>query len=157
MAIRQMTIRRTPASKRYIIPVYEGRRRFGTMSELEQNLFSWLEEWLGEANGNAKIGAAKTLDDSKRHANDFSIAIEERSPGAAGSGLRIVDNFVRKDVADMALSHQRANELAAQEFVGNLCRISPRRLGAFTYRLFPITRQYRPDARSVAEGDSRLP
>src|SRR5260370_10678758 len=152
MAIRQMTIRRTPASKRYIIPVYEGRGGFGTMYELEQNLFSWLEEWLGEANGNAKIGAAKTLDDSKRHANDFSIAIEERSPGAAGSGLRIVDNFVRKDVADMALSHQRADELAAQEFVGYLCRVSPSRLGDFTYRIFPSTREYAADARSEAEG-----
>src|SRR5258708_26272992 len=153
MAIRQMTIRRTPASKRYIIPVYDGRRRFGTMSELEQTLLSWLEEWLGEANGNAKIGAAKTLDDSKRHANDFSIAIEERSRGAGGSGLGIVDNFVRKDVADMALSHERADELAAQEFVGNLCRISPSRLGDFTYRIFPSTREYGADARSVAEGE----
>src|SRR5258708_3286054 len=156
MAIRQMTIRRTPPSKRSIIPVYDGRRRFGTMSELEQNLLSWVEEWLGEANGNAKIGAAKTLDDSKRHANDFSIAIEERSAGAAGSGLRIVDNFVRKDVADMTLSDQRADELAAQEFVDDLFRFSAGALGDFAYGIFPGSRENGADSRGVAEREQRL-
>src|SRR5260370_7378605 len=85
------------------------------MSELEQNLLSGLKKWLGETNRNARIGTAKTPDDGKRHANDFSIAIEEWSAGAARSGLRIVDNFVRKDAADMPLSAQRPNEPPAPD------------------------------------------
>src|SRR6266478_1430049 len=156
MAIKQMTIRRTPTSTLCIIPVYDGRWRFGTMSELEQNLLSWLQKWLGETNRNAKIGTAKTPDDGKRHANDFSIAIEERSAGAARSGLRIVDNFVRKDVADMALSDQRANELAAQEFVDDLLRFSAGALGDFAYGIFPGSRENGADARGIAEREQRL-
>src|SRR6266852_96713 len=126
------------------------------MSELEQNLLSWLEKRLREANRNAKIRTAKTPGDGKRHANYLTIAIEERSAGAARSGLRIVDNFVRKDVADMALSDQRANELAAQEFVDDLLRFSAGALGDFAYGIFPGARENGADSRSVAEREQRL-
>src|SRR5260370_220378 len=122
----------------------------------QQNAYSGLERRTREANRTPKLGTAKTPDDGKRHANDFSIAIEERSAGAARSGLRIVDNFVRKDVADMALSDQRANELAAQEFVDDLFRFSAGALGDFTYGIFPGARENGADARAIAEREHRL-
>src|SRR5713226_6397420 len=100
---------------------------------IEQNGPSWLEERLGEANGNTKIRAAKTLDNRECHANHFSIAIDKRSARTTGSGLRIVDNFVRKNVADMALSNQRANEFAAEKFVDNLFRFSAGGFGDFVH------------------------
>src|SRR5258708_33052147 len=96
------------------------------MFELEQIFLSCLEEWLGEADRNAKVGTAKTLYDSERYSNNFSIAIKERTAGTPGSGLRIVDNFGRKNVSDMALSDQRADELPAQEFVDDLYPFSAR-------------------------------
>src|SRR5882724_11624502 len=62
---------------------------------IKQNEPSWLEERLRKADGNAKIGTAKAFHNRERHANYFAIAIDERSARPAGSGLRIVDNFVR--------------------------------------------------------------
>src|SRR4030081_2040239 len=87
---------------------------------IKQNGPSWLEERLGEANRNAKIGTAKTFDDRERHTNHFSIVIDERSARATGSGLRIVDNFVRKHVADVSLSHQGTDEFTAEKLIDNL-------------------------------------
>ena len=112
----------------------------GPRPSINQNGPLWLEERLGETNGNTKIRAAKTSDDRERHSNYFSVAIDERSARPTGSGLRIVDNFVRKNVADMALSNQRANEFTAEKFVDNLFRFSAGALGDFAYSIFPCTR-----------------
>src|SRR5713101_5776189 len=112
-----------------------------------QNRRSWLEERLGKANGNTKIGTAKPFDDRKCHANHFSMAIDERSARAAGSGLRIIDNLVRKNVADMALSNQRADQFAAEEFVDNLFRFSACTFGDFVHGIFTCPRQNGADAR----------
>src|SRR5258708_13917901 len=113
---------------------------------IEQNGPSWLEERLGKANGNTKIRAAKILDDRECHANHFSIAIDQRPTRATGSGLRIVDNFVRKNVADVALSNQGTNEFTAEKPVNNLCRLSPRLLDDFVHRLFSPAPQTGPSA-----------
>src|SRR6267143_4082400 len=123
---------------------------------IKQNGPLWLEERLGETNGNTKIRAAKTSDDRERHSNYFSVAIDERSARPTGSGLRIVDNFVRKNVADMALSNQRADELTAEQLVDNLCRFSARVLDDFVHGIFSRARQNGADAGGVAEREQRL-
>src|SRR6267143_2442559 len=123
---------------------------------INQNGPLWLEERLGETNGNTKIRAAKTSDHRERHSNYFSVAIDERSARPTGSGLRIVDNLVRKNVADMALSNQRADELTAEQFVDNLFRFSACGLGDFVHGIFSRARQNRADAGGVAEREQRL-
>src|SRR5207248_8940852 len=108
---------------------------------IRQNGSSRLEQWLGKTNRNTKIRTAKTFDDRECHANHLPLTIDERSSRAAGSGLRIVDNFVRKNVADMALGNQRANEFAAEEFVDNLSRFSARGLGDVVRGIFTRARE----------------
>src|SRR5260370_4970967 len=98
---------------------------------------SWLEERLGKANRNTKVRPAKTFDYRECHANHFTIAIDERSAGAAGGGLRIVDNLVRKNVADMSLSNQRTDEVTAEEVLDNLFWLSARSPGNFLHGIFP--------------------
>src|SRR2546430_17526806 len=97
---------------------------------------SRLEQWLGKTNRNTKIRTAKTFDDRECHANHLPLTIDERASRAAGSGLRIVDNFVRKNVADMPLCNQRANEFAAEKFLDNLSRVSARGLADVVRRTF---------------------
>src|SRR5260370_8896687 len=111
---------------------------------------------MGEANGNAKIRTANSFDYRISHADHFPIAIDERSAGAAGSGLRIVDNFVRENVADMALCNQRADEFTAEEFVDNLCRLSSRSLSDVVYGIFTGARENGADAGGVAKREERL-
>src|SRR6266849_7684411 len=123
---------------------------------IKQNRRSWLEERLGEANGNTKVRTAKTFDNRECHADHFSIAIDERSPRTAGSGLRVVDNLVRKNVADMALGNQRADEFTTEEFVDNLFRFSSGGLGDFVHRIFTCARENGADAGGVAEREQRL-
>src|SRR5260370_40229276 len=123
---------------------------------IKQHGPSWLEERLGKANRNTKVRTAKTFDHRECHANHFAIAIDERSAGAAGSGLRIVDNLVRKNVADMSLSNQRTDEFTAEKFVDNLFWLSARSLGNVVHGIFPGARENSANAGSIAEGKQRL-
>src|SRR5580693_8836430 len=77
-----------------------------------------------EANGYAEIRTAKAFHHCKGDADDSALAVEERSAGAARGGLRIVDNFVRKDVADMALCNQRTDQLASSELRQDQLRVA---------------------------------
>src|SRR5260370_32525567 len=139
-----------------MIPVETGRSGFGSTLRINQIGPSPLEERLGEANGKTKIRTAKSFDYRISHADHFPIAIDERSAGAAGSGLRIVDNFVRENVADMALCNQRADEFTAEEFVDNLCRLSSRSLCDVVYGIFTASRENGADAGGVANREARL-
>src|SRR5260370_14742484 len=107
---------------------------------------SWLEERLGKANRNTKVRTAKTFDYRECHANYFTIAIDERSARTAGGGLRIVDNLVRKNVTDMALSNKRADEFTAGEMLDNLFRFSARTLGDFGHGILTPAPQNGADA-----------
>src|SRR5258708_3326249 len=111
---------------------------------------------LGEANGYPKIQTAKSFYYRISHADRLPMAIDKRSGGAAGSCLRIVDNFIRKNVADMALCNQRANEFTAEEFVDNLCRFSSRALSDVVYGIFTGARENGADAGGVAKREERL-
>src|SRR5436190_24366229 len=128
----------------------------GPRPSIKQTGPSWLEERLGESNGNTKIRTAKASDDGERHANHFSIAIDERPTRPTGSGLRIVDNFVRKNVADMALSNQRANEFAPKKFVDNLFRLPAGGLGDFVHHVFARARKNGADTCGIAKRKQRL-
>src|SRR5260370_30511761 len=110
---------------------------------------SWLEERRGKANRNTKVRTAKTFDYRECHANHFTIAIDERSAGAAGGGLRIVDNLVRKNVADMSLSNQRTDEFTAEKFVDNLFWLSARSLCHVLSRIFPGARANSANAGTI--------
>src|SRR5260370_17180090 len=119
---------------------------------IKQNGLLWLKERLGEANGHAKIGTAKPFDNRECHANYFALAIDERSARPAGSGLSIVDNFVGKNVADVALSDQGANEFPASEFVQNLFRFSASLFGNIVHGVFPCPRENSANARGITKG-----
>src|SRR5215469_2667606 len=78
-----------------------------------------LEEGDGVADGDAEVRAAKALDDGEGDADDAALAVEQRAAGTAGGGLRIVDDFVGQNIADVALRDKRADELALGEFDEN--------------------------------------
>src|ERR1700733_10586435 len=67
------------------------------------------EQRLGELNRDAKVRSSKTFEHGIGDADYFSLAIEQRTARAAGGGLRVENNFVRKNIADMPLSDQRTN------------------------------------------------
>src|SRR5580693_7562057 len=67
------------------------------------------EQRLGELNRDAKIRSSKTLEHGIGDADHFSLSVEQRTARAAGGGLRVENNFVRKNIADMPLSDQRTN------------------------------------------------
>jgi phosphatidate phosphatase APP1 len=76
------------------------------------------------ADRNAEIRAAETLQNRYCNSDDFSIAIEERSAGAARSGLRIEHNFVWQDVANVPLRDQGMNQIAFGQLVQNLRHVA---------------------------------
>src|ERR1700694_2833811 len=100
-----------------------------------------LEERLSVANRNSKVGTAKTSDNGKGYADHFPLAIDQRPAGTARCGLRIVDNFVGKDVTDMALRHERTDEFPADELVDDFFGITAGGLDDFIHGFFPGTRQ----------------
>ena len=115
-----------------------------------------LEERLSVTNRNTKVRTAKPSDNGKGYADHFPLAIDQRPAGTAGSGLRIVDNFVGKDVADMTLRHERTDEFPADEFIDDFFWITAGGLDDFIHGFFASTRQDGAEPRGVAEGDERL-
>src|SRR5260370_35111717 len=91
---------------------------------IKQHGPSWLEERLGKANRNTKVRTAKTVDHRECHANHFTIAIDERSAGAAGSGLRIEHNLARKNATARALRTTGTGEFPPAKRVERLLRHS---------------------------------
>ena len=128
-----------------------------TQGRINQNRALGFEDWLGESDGNAEIGTAKTPDDGECHADHLAIAIDERTPGATGSRLRIVDNLVRENVADVALGNERANELTAKKLVGYFSRISAGGLGDVVDGVLAGAGENRADPGCVTHGEQSLP
>src|ERR1700722_11024101 len=67
------------------------------------------EQRLGELNRDAKIRSSKSFEHRIGDADHFSLPVEQRPARAAGGGLRVENDFVRKNIADMPLGNQRAN------------------------------------------------
>src|SRR4029077_10046405 len=65
--------------------------------------------------GDREVGAAKILEHGEIYADHFSVAVEERSARAAGSGGGVVDNFVLEHVPDVALRGGGADEALGSE------------------------------------------
>ena len=114
------------------------------------------EQRLRITNRNAKIGASKTPDHRKGYPDDLPILVNERSSRASGSGLRIIDNLIGGNIADMPLRDQRTDELAADEFVYHSVRISSGGLGDLVHGFLARTCQHGVNARCVTEGDERF-
>jgi hypothetical protein len=74
-----------------------------------------LEQVFGEFGGDGEVRAAKIFEHGEIYANDFSVAVEERSAGTAGGGGGIVDNLVLEHVADVALRGGGADEVLGSE------------------------------------------
>ena len=110
-----------------------------------------------EADGHAKIGAAKAAHHGKGHANHLAIADQQRAAGTAGGGLRIVDNLVRQDVADMALRDQRTNQLAPGQFREHEFRFATAGLDDLLDRFVARARQDGIKSRGVANADQSFP
>src|ERR1700722_831932 len=67
------------------------------------------EQRLGELNRDAEIRSSKSFEHGIGHADHFSLPVKQRTARAAGGGLGVENNFVRKNVADVPLSNQRTN------------------------------------------------
>src|SRR3984893_5194159 len=65
--------------------------------------------------GDSKVGAAKISEHREIYADHFSVAVEERSARTARGGGGVVDNFVVKHVAYMALRRGGADEVLRSE------------------------------------------
>src|SRR6266851_3374240 len=117
---------------------------------------SWLEERLGVANRNAKIGAAKSSDNRESHSNHSPITVDQRSAGTSGSGLRVVDNLVGKYVADVTLRHQRTDQFAALQFIKDFLGIPASGLDDIVDGFFSSARENGAEPRSVTERQQRL-
>src|SRR2546429_3637547 len=80
------------------------------------------EQRLRITNRNAKIGASKTPDHRKGYPDDLPILVNERSSRASGSGLRIIDNLIGGNIADMPLrSEEHTSELQSRLHL--VCRL----------------------------------
>jgi hypothetical protein len=115
-----------------------------------------VEKGRGEANGYAKIRTAKAPHHRKGDADDSALAVEERSAGAARGGLRIVDNFVRKDVAHVALRNQRADQFALSELRQDQLRIATADFYNFGDGFVARAGKNRVNAGGVAKADERV-
>src|SRR5882724_1216878 len=97
------------------------------------------------------IRSAESSDDRERHSNHFPIAIDQRSAGTAGSGLRIVNNLVGEDVADVALRNQGADQLTAYQFINDSLGVAASGRHDLVDGFFPSTRENGAEPRGVAE------
>src|SRR5579862_2204197 len=70
-----------------------------------------MEEFGGVADGNSEVGSAEAVENSEIDADDFPLVIKERAAGSSGGGSSVVNNFVLKNVADVALRGGGANEI----------------------------------------------
>src|SRR5271170_4759461 len=110
-----------------------------------------LEQRLCITNGNAKVGAAEAANNSKRHANHLAVAVNQRSAGATRSGLRVVNNLIRQDVAYVALGHERPNAFTLLKCLDNSSCIAAGALDDVLHRVFAGAREDRADARCVPQ------
>src|SRR5579864_3674179 len=110
-----------------------------------------LEQGLCITNGNAKVGTTKTPDDGEGYANHVAVAIDQWTTGPAGSSLGIVNDFVRQDIADMSLGHERPDQLALLEFVNDFLRVATGDSYNVFHGVFTGTRQDGADSCCVAQ------
>src|SRR6202044_1216463 len=74
------------------------------------------EQRLRELYGNAKIRASETPEDRIGNADHFSLAVEKRPARSAVSRLRVENNLIGKNVSNMCLRDERANQVAMRQF-----------------------------------------
>src|SRR5207245_10188144 len=60
----------------------------------------------------------------KVNSDNFALMIEKRTARAARSGLGVIDNLVRQDVANVPLGGDRPDQTAMGEFFHHLLRIT---------------------------------
>src|SRR6266478_1607247 len=153
---RQTAIRRAQLGMRTMIRVREGYAASAPAPKTNQGGPSWLEERLGVANRNTEIRTAKPPDDREGHSNHFPIAIDQRSAGASGSGLRVVNNLVGEDIADVALRNQGADQFAALQFINDFLGVSSSGLHDIVDGFFSSARENGAEPRGVAQRQQRL-
>src|SRR5580765_2033389 len=83
-----------------------------------------LEQRLRIAYGHAKVGATKTPDYGKRHADHLAVAVNQRPTRPTGSGLGIVDNSVRQNVANVSLRHEWPDQPALLQLIHDFLRVA---------------------------------
>src|SRR5579859_1627971 len=116
----------------------------------------WFKQRLRIANGNAEIRTTETADDGKGDTDYLAVAIEERAAGAARSGLRIVDNLIGQDIADVALRDQRANQFALLQFLNHTGRVSAGNADNVLHRVFTGAGENRAQTGRVTKRNQRL-
>ena len=72
----------------------------------------------------AKFDPPNSRTIGKVNSYDFALVIEKRTARAARSGLGIIDNLVGQYVADVPLSSDGPDQVAAGEFFHHLFRIT---------------------------------
>src|SRR5579863_2497500 len=83
-----------------------------------------LQQRLGKPDRNPKIRTAEAFQYRIRDADDFALAIEERPTRTARGRLRVEDNLIGQNVADVPLRDQRPYEIALCEVVEYLRNIT---------------------------------
>src|SRR5215469_9500096 len=71
-----------------------------------------------------KIRAAEIAHHRKVDSDNLAVAVKQRPSGTARSGLRVVDDFVGQDIANVSLSDHRPDQVSASEFFYHLFRIA---------------------------------
>jgi hypothetical protein len=71
-----------------------------------------------------EIRPAEVSHHRKIYSDDLALTVEQWPAGAAGSRLGVVDDLVRKDVADVALGHNGADQMPACQLLNHLFRIT---------------------------------
>src|SRR5437899_10387297 len=113
------------------------------------------EERLGVANRHAEVRAAETSDNTKRHADDLPIAVDQRAAGATRSGLSVVDNLVGEHITDVPLGNKRPDELAANQLIHDFLRVAAGDFDDFIDSLIPRASQNSTETSSESHGEQR--
>src|SRR5579859_1158904 len=115
-----------------------------------------LQQRLRIAYGHTKIGATKSPDRGKSHADHLAIPVNQRPTRPTRSGLGIVDNFVRQNVANMSLRHQRPDQLALFQFIHDFLRVAAACLHDIPDGLLSRARQDGAYSGCVSQGNQEL-
>ena len=115
-----------------------------------------LEERSCETDGHTKIGATEAANDGEGHSDHTALAIQERTARAARGRLRVVNNFVRQDIANVALRDQGTDQFAPGELGEDEFRIAAGDFNDLFDGIVSGTGEDRVQAGGVTQADQRF-
>src|SRR5271165_2654580 len=129
---------------------------FSMMVRGKSDEFLMFQERRSEPYGHSKIGAAEAAHNGEGHPNHPAIVIEQWPTRAAGSGLRVVHNLIRQNVAHMSLRYQGTDQLPLGKFLQDELRLPAAGFDDLLYRLVSRARQNGIQPGSIPDADQGL-